>query len=206
MKIDWRGEITSVQPRFRLTRSFDQRYHSYLGYGLRIRGEINGREGEAWFGVGKVAHQKNRFRVGQVASGQAQPVADPRLEPVDFYKVSHLSVDRGREIPDSPPPWHGVAPPIDNYRTRGERRLSARTYSASCSSCIWGARMPVEMILDHWNPHQKRYRFETFCYGPKSCRFYKAGPTRKVPGRSGMTYEEEDWVDKELTAHRGPDD
>jgi hypothetical protein len=46
--------------------------------------------------------------------------------------------------------------------------------------------MPVEMIID----------------GPKSCRFYKAGPTRKVPGRKGMTWEEEDWVDEEATAHR----
>jgi hypothetical protein len=24
--------------------------------------------------------------------------------------------------------------------------------------------MPVEIIIDHWNPSQKRYRFETFCY------------------------------------------
>ncbi|MFB0555220.1 MAG: hypothetical protein ACETWQ_18085 [Phycisphaerae bacterium] len=29
-------------------------------------------------------------------------------------------------------------------------------------------------------------------YGPKSCSFYKAGPTRKVPGRKGMSWEEED--------------
>ncbi len=28
---------------------------------------------------------------------------------------------------------------------------------------------------------------ESFCYGPKSCRFHKAGPTRTVPGRNGMT-------------------
>lgn len=29
----------------------------------------------------------------------------------------------------------------------------------------------------------KRYRFETFCYGPKSCLFCRAGVTRKVPGK-----------------------
>src|SRR5262249_34733644 len=29
-------EVTAVQPRIRLTRSFDQRSHSYLGYLLRI--------------------------------------------------------------------------------------------------------------------------------------------------------------------------
>ena len=63
--------------------------------------------------------------------------------------------------------------------------------------------MPVEMIIDHWNPSQKRYRFETFCYGPKSCFLYRA--TRKVPGRKGMSYTEEDWVDEDATSHREPD-
>jgi len=66
--------------------------------------------------------------------------------------------------------------------------------------------MPVELIIDHWNPDEKKYRTETFCYGPKSCRFYRPGPSRKVPGRRGMTFDEEDWVDEEETAHRGPDD
>lgn len=66
--------------------------------------------------------------------------------------------------------------------------------------------MPVEMIIDHWNPSKKRYRFETFCYGPKNCSLYRAGPTRKVPGRKGMSYTEEDWGDEDATSHRGPDD
>jgi hypothetical protein len=66
--------------------------------------------------------------------------------------------------------------------------------------------MPVEMIIDHWNPQQRRYRREIFCYGPKSCRLYKPGPKRVVPGRRGMKYVEEDWVDENATAHRGEDD
>jgi len=66
--------------------------------------------------------------------------------------------------------------------------------------------MAVEMIVDQWNPANKKFRFETFCYGPKSCPFYAAGPARKVPGRRGMTWEEEDWVDEEATAHRGRDE
>lgn len=207
MKINWRGDITSVQPRFRLLRSFDERHHTYLGYALRIRGSINGNRAEAWFGVGKASHEKHRFEVGQAARGQAHAVADSRVEPVDFYKVSRLTIESWREPAGTPPPWWGVAPPIEIYRNRGHRRLSTKTYSsAACSSCIWGARMPVEIIVDHWNPKQKRYRFETFCYGPKSCPLYRPGPTRKVPGRRGMTYEEEDWVDDELTAHRGADD
>ena len=92
------------------------------------------------------------------------------------------------------------------YRERGHRRLDARTYKSKCLHCIWGCRMPVEMIIDQWNPGQVRYRFETFCYGPKSCPSYRAGATRKVPGRKGMTWEEKDWVDEDATAHRGEDD
>ena len=53
---------------------------------------------------------------------------------------------------------------------------------------------------------RRRYRTETFCYGPLSCSSYKPGPTRKIPGRHGMTYEEEDWVDQDATAHRGPNE
>ena len=66
--------------------------------------------------------------------------------------------------------------------------------------------MPVEMIVDQWNPSNKRYRTETFCYGPKSCVLYKAGPARKAPGRKGMVYEELDWVDEDAVSHRGMDE
>ncbi len=66
--------------------------------------------------------------------------------------------------------------------------------------------MAVEMIIDQWNPSQRHYRSETFCYGPRSCPLYRSGPQRKVPGRRGMTYAEEDWIDDEATSHRGPDD
>ena len=66
--------------------------------------------------------------------------------------------------------------------------------------------MPVEMIIDHWNPEKRRYRFETFCYGPKSCPIYKAGPARRVPGRKGMVHVEEDWIDEQDTAQRALDE
>jgi len=29
-------------------------------------------------------------------------------------------------------------------------------------------------------------------HGPRSCPLYESGPARKVPGRHGMTYTEED--------------
>ncbi len=205
-KISWIGTVVSVQPRIRLTRSFDERWHSYLGYMLIIDGEVDGEEGRFSVGIGKAAQEKHQFRVGQSVSGNAVPVADARLEPVDFYRASKLKVLTAAPTEDDPPPWHTPAPELDVYRERGHRRLSARTYDTACLSCVWGCRMAVEMIIDQWNPGQKRYRTETFCYGPKSCSLYKAGPTRKVPGRKGMSWEEEDWVDEDATAHRGPDE
>ena len=102
-----------------------------------------------------------------------------------------------------PPPWRGVPAPLEEYRARGHRRLAARTCSTRCQSCIWACTMPVELILDHWDQNRVRYRVETFCYGPVACRFYKPGPTRKVPGRKpAMVWEEEDWIDQESVAHR----
>jgi hypothetical protein len=65
--------------------------------------------------------------------------------------------------------------------------------------------MPVEMLIDPWDCTFK-HRFGTFCYGPKSCPLYRADSTRKVPGRKGMVYEEEDWVDEGATNHRPPDE
>ena len=206
-KLSWQGKLISVQPRIRLLRSFDQRSHTYLGYVFRVDGVIGNEEREFLVGIGKGVQAKHAFRVGDVVSGQCQPVEDKRIETAEFYKVSKLKVlERAEAQNGQGPPWTGVPPDLQTYRARGHRRLDARTFEAKCRSCIWGCRMAVEMIIDQWNPSQKKYRYETFCYGPKSCSLYRAGPTRKVPGRKGMTWEEEDWVDEEAVAHRGMDE
>ena len=206
-KIAWQGRVISVQPRIRLLRSFDERSHSYLGYMLQIDGVIGGEVRTFTLGIGKAAQAKHRFRNGVQMSGFCVPAADPTKEPAEFYKVSRLKIfSRGPTPAETPPPWQGVAPDLDEYRKRGHRRLAARTYASKCLSCIWGCHMAVEIIEDHWNPSQRRYRTETFCYGPRSCPFYKSGPQRKVPGRRGMVWVEEDWVDEDATSHRGPDE
>jgi len=206
-KIPWQGVLISVQPRIRLGRSFDQRSHTYLGYALRVRGNIGGEAREFLVGVGEGAHAKHQFKAGDTVSGKALPVADPRLETVEFYKVSSLKAIQP-EVADEtpPPPWRVVPSSLAVYRERGHRRLATRTYEENCTTCIWGCHMAVEMIVDQWNPSQRRYRTETFCYGPRSCSLYRSGPARKVPGRRGMTYTEEDWVDEEATSHRGSDE
>jgi hypothetical protein len=206
-KLAWSGTVTSVQPRIWLTRSFDERSHSYLGYLLRLVGQVGNESREFTLGIGKAAQAKHQLQAGDEAAGFCEPSLENEREPADFYKVSRLAVTkpRARVLP-LPPPWQGVPPTLEVYRERGHRRLDARTYEARCLGCIWGCRMPVVMIVDQWNPSVVRRRVETFCYGPKSCAFHRPGPTRKVPGRRGMSWEEEDWVDEEATSHRGPDD
>ena len=206
-KIPWSGALISVQPRIRLNRSFDQRSHTYLGYALGVRGNIGSETRDFLVGVGEGAHAKHQFKAGDIASGEALPVADPRLETVEFYKVSLLAstscevVEEGHRLP-----WRGIPPPLPIYRERGHRRLAARTYDEKCTSCIWGCQMAVEMIIDQWNPSKSRYRTETFCYGPRSCPLYRSGAARTVPGRHGMSYTEEDWIDDDATSRRSPDE
>ena len=206
-KLVWQGTIVSVQPRIRLLRSFDERSHSYLGYVLRVDGVVDGEERAFTVGIGAAAQASHGFRVGDHVSGACEPAADPATEPAEFYKVSQLKMlSRSPAPAESPPPWQGVAPDLEEYRARGHRRLAARTYAGKCLACIWGCRMAVEIIVDHWKPSQRRYRSETFCYGPKSCSFYKPGPQRSVPGRHGMVWVEEDWVDEDATSQRGLDE
>ena len=212
-KLSFNGTITSIQPRIRLTRSFDEASHTYLGYAIKIAGTIDSQEtipsnqNTFSIGIGKAAQAKFNFKVNDIISGDCLPVPDPEMEPADYYKVSRLSKISEGEQGSLSVPWELVPPELEVYRERGHRRLSAKTYDTKCSSCIWGARMPVEIIVDNWNPRGRRkYRFETFCYGPLSCKSYKAGPNRKVEGRNGMVYVEEDWVDEEMTGHREMDE
>jgi len=207
-KVPWHGILKSIQSRIRLTRSYDERSHTYLGYMLTVDGQLGSNEREFLIAIGKAAQAKHDFQVGDEVSGESVPVANPRMEASEFYKTSKLKrINAINSYNPKSPPFLGIPPTLEVYRERGHRRLAAATYKKKCLTCIWGCRMPVEMIVDQWNPSNKRYRFETFCYGPKSCKLYKAGPTRKVPGRKKwMVYEEEDWVDEDSTSHRGLDD
>ena len=204
LKTSMQGRIVAVQPRIRLLRSFDQRQHNYPGYALLI--ERLNEQKQIWIGIGPAAHARYGFCAGGSFSAEVEPVANPELEAVDYYKAAKIRYIPGDPQLVSPPPWLGVPPDLPTYRARGHRRLDVRTYENLCYRCIWGCRMAVEMTIDQWNPREKRYRKETFCYGPKSCSKYQAGPVRQVPGRNGTTWQEEDWLDEDATSHRGPDD
>src|SRR5882724_2511166 len=203
LKTTIEGLIVAVQPRIRLLRSFDQRQHNYPGYALLVESAADRKQ--VWIGVGPAAHAKFGFCAGGRFSAEVEPIANPDLEAVDYYKASKIQCVPAPPS-GSPPPWLGVPPDLPTYRARGHRRLDPGAYESFCHRCIWGSRMAVEMTIDQWNPEEKRYRKETFCYGPTSCPKYQPGPVREVPGRNGTTWLEEDWVDEEATSHRGPDD
>ena len=200
----FRGTVTSVQPRIRLLRSFDQASHSYLGFVVTIQGEVGDEKRDFRIAFGKGTYARFALRAGDEISGSGSPVENPSLEAADLYRVTGVAVheNRGPEKTGGPP-WQGVAPPLAVYRERGHRRLSEQAYETSCNACLWGCRMPVEIIIDQWKPWKRKCRFETFCYGPVSCPVYKAGPRRRVRGRKpGMTWEEPDWVDEEAVSER----
>lgn len=188
------GRITSIQPNVRLLRSFDQRTFEPAGYRIALD------SGQLFLGIAeaKVAHFQ--LQVGVTVTGEY--VTSQRHVPL-AYEVTQIKVIGSSSPPKTKsPPFLGVPPSLQVYEERGCRRLSEKTYETKCSTCLWGAFMYVDMIIDHWNPSSRDDRDETFCYGPLKCRLYKAGPTRKVPGRRGMEYVEEDWVDEDAVGHR----
>jgi hypothetical protein len=159
-KVAWSGRLLAVQPRIRITRSFDERHHSYHGYVLRVDGTCGDETGEFLVAVGKGAHEKQQFRAGMELSGLSVPVDDLRLEVAGFYKTSRIKVDKDADagLP-SAPPFHGVPPDLDTYRRRGHRRLDTKTYESKCSTCMLGAHV---LRLHGVNPH--------FCLLPASMR------------------------------------
>lgn len=221
-KLLFLGEIRSIQPRIKLVRSFDESSHSYLGYVIVLEGwivadfdkptvragfDLSDEVKIISIAIGPAAQAKFQLQTGDRIGGACVPVLNPQMDVAEYHRVSKLTrVVAAPRSAQTPPPWLTVPPDLATYRQRGTRRLSSATYESKCSTCIWGCQMPVEIIIDNWNPSKRKYRFETFCYGPLNCPFYKAGPKRKVEGRNGMIYVEEDWVDQEQTAHRQPDE
>ena len=141
MAFAWQGTLLGIQPRIRLTRSFDERSHTYLGYALRFEGAIGNRRGEFLVGIGSGTQAKHRFRAGNVVRGDSVPVADLRTEPVDFYKTMRLElVARGPEAPSPPPPSHPSCQSTGSGAIGGSTRRPTSPDAASASGaagCRW---------------------------------------------------------------------
>ena len=143
-QITWSGVVVSIQPRIRLTRSFDQRSHSYLGYVVQLDGVADGERRTVSIAITEAAHAKHRIQVGDALSGTGEPVADPSTETAELYKIRGFKVlSRSVAPSDGPPPWRGTPPDLAVYRSaaiaasqRGPTPRPARVASGH-AGCRW---------------------------------------------------------------------
>lgn len=94
---------------------------------------------------------------------------------------------------------------MEVYEYRGARMLSKSLWKDKCFTCYYATMSNVEIQWD-FDRDIKRYRFESFCYGPKSCRHYKAGRSRSVPYKGRDSALDTGWLDDVCTENRGWDD
>ena len=66
--------------------------------------------------------------------------------------------------------------------------------------CKWACMANVT-IEYNWGVTQK-FRFESFCYGPKNCKLYKMGKPRAVPYKDCGSSYDEGWLDEICTENR----
>lgn len=206
-KCHWEGTVLAVQPRAKIWRyRMDNRTHTMLGFNLWLDGERDGTPTHFSVAISGLQQSKLLFRVGDEASGTAWPVENPKKEVADLYRAGDLRVIERREIPPTtiPPPFGGVPPPLGTYQARGARMLAEQRWKFACMTCVWANRSAVEIEYNFGKT--KRYRQETFCYGPKSCSLYTMGRPRAVPYKDCGSSMDEGWMDAMLTGHRGDDE
>lgn len=83
--------------------------------------------------------------------------------------------------------------------------LSQSLWQGKCFTCYWAAMANVEIQWD-FDRNIKKYRFEAFCYGPKSCKNYKMGRPRTVPYKNRPSAQDTGWMDDLCTENRADDE
>jgi hypothetical protein len=129
----------------------------------------------------------------------------PKWEYADFYRAGNLKKTNAVTAEEeSAPPWTGETPAVEKYNWRGCRMLARRNWGKRCFTCKWAAMANVAIEYD-WGRRQK-YRFESFCYGPRSCPFYDMGAPRAVPYKDCGEDYDQGWMDDICTQNRKDDD
>ncbi len=184
-RIRWRGEIRAIQCRAWIWRyRVDNRTHNHVGYNLWIDGEAS-EEREAFIvAISEKQYEKLRFGIGDVAAGTAWPCVKAKHDIADYYRAGSLKIlSRPDESAGSEaivePPFVGPMPPLEVFERRGARMLDLRRWRSKCMPCIWANQSAVEIEYNFGK--SKRFRKETFCYGPRSCPNYTMGRPRAVP-------------------------
>jgi hypothetical protein len=206
-KIEWRGAIASIQVRATVWRyKLDNRTHSEIGYNLFLGGEANGTPG--WFSVAisEKQQEKGEFRIGDEVSGTAWTKMYDVSDYADYYRAGALKRLSAAEQngADAAPPWKVAPPPLETYSWRGARQLALSRWKDKCFQCAWANMSAVE-IEYNWGV-SKKYRFESFCYGPKSCKLYEMGKARSVPYKDSSTDYDTGWLDDICTERRDYDE
>ncbi len=182
-KVNWQGKIISIQPRTRVWRYLtDNLTHYHLGYNFFIEGHSSDAKKQFTVAISEKQQIKGLFRIGDMIKGTAWTKKYEEREFADYYRAGSLKLlDRANEnFEVKSPPWVLMPPSIQTYEERGARMLSKSLWKTKCFKCIWANMANVEIQWD-FDKDIKKYRFETFCYGPKSCKYYKMGRPRAVP-------------------------
>ena len=205
-KIEWQGMIISVQPRTIVWRyRLDNRTHYHNGYNLFFDGEVNGAKTQFSVAISEKQQQKFIFRIGDEVKGTAWTKMYKESDYADYYRAGGLKIIKKAEIIETTSPPYLIEPPdMATYEHRGARMLSAACYKGKCFQCAWATMSAVE-IEYNWGV-TKKYRFESFCYGPKSCKLYRMGKPRAVPYKDCGSVYDDGWMDDLCTERRGEDD
>lgn len=207
VKIKWQGQIKSIQPRTRVWRYVtDNRTHYHIGYNVFLEGESD--EGLQSFAIAISEKQqlKGQFRIGDIISGTAWTKKYPEREYSDYYRAGALKVIEREVVKEKTVcPWNGPLPEMEVYEYRGARMLSNSLWKSKCFTCYYATMANVEIQWD-FDRDIKKYRFESFCYGPKACKYYKPGRSRTVPYKGRDSAHDTGWLDEVCTENRGWDD
>lgn len=206
-KMKWQGRIISIQPRTRVWRYVtDNRTHYHIGYNFFLEGTSD--EGLERFVVAVSEKQqlKDDFRIGDIISGTAWTKKYPEREYADYYRAGALKIsERSTVLEETSCPWTGSLPEMEVYADRGARMLSKSRWNGKCFTCYYATMSNVEIQWD-FDRDIKKYRFESFCYGPKSCKHYKPGRDRSVPYKGRDSALDTGWLDDICTENRDWDD
>lgn len=207
-KIHFSGLVISVQPRADVWRyRLDNRNHGTTGYNIFLLGIVDKAECKFAVAISEKQQEKLRCHIGDEISDTAWTKKYPKREYADYYRAGalkklHENVNHRAE--ESREPWQGEVLPLSVYDQRGCRMLDTRRYKGKCFTCKWACMANVGIEYE-WGVSQK-LRFESFCYGPKSCKLYTMGKPRPVPYKDdGVSYDD-GYLDELCTEHRGNDD
>ena len=207
-KVNWQGKIVSIQPRTRVWRYLtDNRTHYLLGYNFFVEGHSSDSKNQFTVAISEKQQLKGLFRVDDILEGTAWTKKYEEREFADYYRAGSLKLlDRENEnFEVIPPPWILMPPSIQTYEERGARILSKSLWKTKCFKCIWANMANVEIQWD-FDKDIKKYRFETFCYGPKSCKYYKMGKPRAVPYKNRGSALDDGYLDELCTEGRDEND